>query len=265
MSSPVTAPLIPIVNAVVERAVTAGNDTALVPVTNTSGVTEYAAPNVMVQEVAAVPVVTSPVASFEPAVSAGEPVPQEDTVGVAGVDDAKRCPYWSTWKRVPGVLVPRSCRMGLLVFGVLVFTVTMLEFVLLFTVNAAGEVVAIQSAELNVEEEELVIMFPVGSISNSTIELFAFATAKPGSVVSFAIAKSAHGVVVAYPMLPLLLSELIIKLGVELDVPHAAKAGNVADCAIASCAKVGVEEEIPTDVPLKTNVLPVVMWVVSGA
>lgn len=96
IASPVTAALTPMVKAVVETAVTAGNPTKLPPETTTFGVEEYAAPKVIVHAVAAVAVVTTPVTSLEPAESVPVPVPQVLTVGVFGVLDAVRCPYWST-------------------------------------------------------------------------------------------------------------------------------------------------------------------------
>ncbi len=51
-----------------------------------------------------VPVVTLPTESLDPAVTAGLPVPHEDTVGVLGVEEAMRCPYWSTSKSLTGAV-----------------------------------------------------------------------------------------------------------------------------------------------------------------
>lgn len=92
MTSPVTAPLKPIVNAVVERAVTAANEITEEPVTSTMGVEEYAEAKVRVQAVAAVPVVMTPATSFEPEAIEGL-VPQVESTGVARVLEAVRCPY----------------------------------------------------------------------------------------------------------------------------------------------------------------------------
>lgn len=59
----------------------------------TVGVVAYARPKVMVHVVALVPVVKFPVSSFALAPMTGEPVPQEDMAGVAGVEEAVRWPY----------------------------------------------------------------------------------------------------------------------------------------------------------------------------
>ena len=82
MSAPLRAEARLIVKAVVERAETSATAVVLLSVMNTSGVTLYGVPKVIVHELADVPVVTSPVTSLEPAVKTGLPEPQELTEGV---------------------------------------------------------------------------------------------------------------------------------------------------------------------------------------
>lgn len=78
-----TAAEIPSVSVVADTAVTAGNETMLVPLTTQNGaVAKAGLPlKVITQLDAAVPVVTEPRRSEEFAVTAGEPVPQDATVG----------------------------------------------------------------------------------------------------------------------------------------------------------------------------------------
>jgi hypothetical protein len=76
------------VKPVVETADT--SDTAVVfeSEMTTTGVAEYAEPNVMVHELALVPVVNDPTSSLAFTPIAGDPVPQDDIVGVAPVLEA---------------------------------------------------------------------------------------------------------------------------------------------------------------------------------
>lgn len=89
--SPVAAVPNDTVNAVVDCADMPRIEAVPVCCTNTSGVTEYAAPNVTVHDVESVPVVISPATSFDDATI----VPPEGahvTVGAFGVLEAVRCP-----------------------------------------------------------------------------------------------------------------------------------------------------------------------------
>lgn len=88
--SPVTEPFTDMVKAVVERADTP-NDAAVseLPVISTSGATEYVCPKVNVQEVDKVPVVMSPVVSFE-FVPSVPPDGAHASVEALGVEDAVR-------------------------------------------------------------------------------------------------------------------------------------------------------------------------------
>lgn len=91
IASPVAAVPRLTVNPVVDCADTPKIATVPLCWRKTSGVTEYAAPNVSAQDVERVPVVILPVTSFDDA----ESVPPEGehvTVGVLGVLEAVRCP-----------------------------------------------------------------------------------------------------------------------------------------------------------------------------
>lgn len=109
----------------------------------------------IVHAVAAVPVVTSPVTSFEFTVNVGDPVPHEETVGALGVLEAVRWPYWSTWKSVPGVLVPSIWNIGLLFVEEAVLTTKSCVPNLSCITKAFGEEVAITSDDHIVELAEV--------------------------------------------------------------------------------------------------------------
>lgn len=88
------------VNAVVEMDDTSATAEVFESEITTIGVEEYALANVIVQLLALVPVVNDPHASFAFVPITGEPVPQEDMLGVALVLEAVRWPYWSSEKRI---------------------------------------------------------------------------------------------------------------------------------------------------------------------
>lgn len=76
------------VKAVVETAETSTTAVVFESDMTTTGVAEYAEPKVMVQDDALVPVVNEPTSSLAFAPITGEPVPQDDIVGVAPVLEA---------------------------------------------------------------------------------------------------------------------------------------------------------------------------------
>lgn len=81
------------VKAVVETDDTSATAEVFESDITTIGVAEYLAPNVIVHELALVPVVKLPTSSLAFAPITGEPVPHDEIAGVGAVLDAVMCPY----------------------------------------------------------------------------------------------------------------------------------------------------------------------------